>query len=158
MLSSVCGQLDQLFGRVRDHLILELAQQRLAADRVADDLPVLRSRDRGRSRGGWSALCPRGRFAAQHLPPSATTRAAATASTEARGHRAKSLPEKGGVSLESLVGGLVRLLDPPGEERVIAVVKAEPAAQAYSAGSPPSPAPGWRPFSSRLSFAARLAF
>ena len=31
------GELDQLFGRVRDHLELELAQEGLAADRVADD-------------------------------------------------------------------------------------------------------------------------
>ena len=49
--------------------------------------------------------------------------------TGRRCDRPEPLPEKAGVGLELLVGRLVGLCNPPGEERVVAVVEAEPAAE-----------------------------
>jgi len=49
--------------------------------------------------------------------------------SEAGGHRAKSLPEEAGIGLESRVGAFVGLLNPPGKDRVVSVVEAEPAAE-----------------------------
>ena len=58
----VAGELDQLFGRVRDHLVLELAQEGLAADRVADDLAIPRAAASGRRCAGRVAACAAGRL------------------------------------------------------------------------------------------------
>ena len=59
-------------------------------------------------------------------PPSLAPAAAAEAFAETRRDRTQSLAEKIGVRLQPFVNALVRLLHPPGEERIIAIIEAVP--------------------------------
>src|SRR5262249_16850560 len=108
-------------------------------------------------------------LAGQRLPAQARSRSPASGATPSAASRSKtrfccgarvrgtvSLAEEAGIRLERLVSRLIRLLHPPGGERVVAVLKAEPAApRAPQALDGRQRAVGGRPLRTRL--APRLA-
>src|SRR5581483_6233478 len=132
---------DQFLGRVRDHLGGELEHQPVAANGVAADVAVI-----ARARGGGPAAGLTSAALAATESGAATT-AARAAEPAARpappltadlSHRRPSLSgpqsddplgQPGGVIAERLIERFVRLLRPPGEERVVAIVITEPRAQ-----------------------------
>src|SRR2546423_11957567 len=111
------GECDQLFRRVGNHFVLQFADERVAANRIADNVAgVAGARSYAHSR--WPLALPGP--ASRRIVPGACALSSQT-------HYA--FTEKGTVTGQCLVERFVRFFVPPGEDGIISIVERVPIAQ-----------------------------
>src|SRR2546423_625770 len=108
---------DQFFRRVGNHFVLQFTDERVAPNRVADDVAGVAG-TRGYARSRWPLALPGP--ASRRIVPGACALSSQT-------HYA--FTEKGAVTGQGLVERFVRFFVPPGEDRIISIVERVPIAQ-----------------------------